>query len=37
MTNAISDSVLILEEVAEYLKIPEEKVARQVLQGKSPG
>jgi len=33
----ISDSVLTLKEVAGYLKIPEEKIEKQVLQGKIPG
>jgi excisionase family DNA binding protein len=33
----IADSVLTLEEVAIYLKVPEEKVEKQVLQGRLPG
>lgn len=32
----ITDSVLTLSEVANYLKIPEEKIERQVIQGKIP-
>lgn len=33
----ITDSVFTLKEIAGYLKIPEEKIERQVLQGKIPG
>lgn len=33
----ITDSVLTLKEMAGYLKMPEEKIERQVLQGKIPG
>ncbi|CAN2040018.1 DNA-binding protein [Candidatus Magnetomoraceae bacterium gMMP-15] len=33
----ITDSVLTLKEIAGYLKLPEEKIERQVLQGKIPG
>jgi excisionase family DNA binding protein len=33
----IADSVLTLKEIAGYLKISEEKIERQVLQGKIPG
>ena len=33
----ITDSVLTMKEMAGYLKIPEEKIERQVLQGKIPG
>jgi excisionase family DNA binding protein len=37
MGKMITDSVLTLKEMAGYLKMPEEKVERQVLQGKIPG
>ncbi len=33
----IADSVFTLKEIAGYLKIPEEKIEKQVLQGKIPG
>ncbi len=33
----IADSVFTLKEIAGYLKMPEEKIERQVLQGKIPG
>ncbi len=33
----ITDNVLTLKEMAGYLKLPEEKIERQVLQGKLPG
>ncbi len=33
----IADSVFTLKEIAGYLKVPEEKIERQVLQGKIPG
>jgi len=31
------ENVLTLQEVANYLKIPEDKIEKQVLQGKIPG
>jgi len=37
MTMMITDNVLTMKEMASYLKIPEEKIERQVLQGKIPG
>jgi len=33
----MTDSVLTMKEMASYLKIPEEKIENQVLQGKIPG
>jgi len=33
----IADSVFTLKEMAGYLKLPEEKIERQVLRGKMPG
>jgi len=37
MTMMMTDSVLTMKEMASYLKIPEEKIEKQVLQGKIPG
>jgi len=37
MTMMMTDSVLTMKEMASYLKIPEEKIENQVLQGKIPG
>jgi len=33
MTHILTDNVLTLKEAANYLKIPEEKIERQVIQG----
>lgn len=33
----MTDSVLTMKEMASYLKIPAEKIEKQVLQGKIPG
>lgn len=33
----ITDSVLTLKEMANYLKMPEDKIEKQVLQGNIPG
>ncbi|HAO21112.1 MAG: DNA-binding protein [Desulfobacteraceae bacterium IS3] len=37
MSQIQTESVLTLKEVAQYLKINEEKIEKQVLQGKIPG
>jgi len=37
MTQTVTDGVLTLKEAATYLKIPEEKIERQAIQGKIPG
>ncbi len=37
MTQMITNSVLTMKEMVGYLRIPEEKIKRQVLQGKIPG
>jgi len=37
MNQIQTESVLTLKEVAQYLKINEEKIEKQVLQGKIPG
>ncbi len=37
MALTTTDNVLTLQEMAKYLKIPQEKIEKQVLQGKIPG
>ncbi len=37
MTEVLMHNVLNLREVAEYLRLPEEKIERQVLEGRIPG
>ncbi len=37
MSQTLSGNILTLEEVAEYLRLPEEKIEKQVLQGRIPG
>jgi excisionase family DNA binding protein len=37
MASTTTDNVLTLQEMAKYLKIPQEKIEKQVLQGKIPG
>lgn len=37
MSQTISPEVLTLEEVAEYLRLPQETIARQAVQGRIPG
>jgi len=37
MSEILTHNILNLREVAEYLRLPEEKIERQVLEGRIPG